>query len=236
MKHCMRRIAGAAATLFGAALLLFALARPAKADASVSGAAELSEEQLRYAAGDVRHLTRLHDQLLNRLRMENLEKVYRRMRDAQPAVVAMELGGIRFDTKRHAEMMDEWRNDGDSWTREVRKVMGEKINPGSPQQLGGFLKEVLPEDRLKTWPKTAKGLLMTTEAVLEANKDLPGISPLLDLRKASKLLSTYGEKMAELVNPVTGRLSASFHLAGAVTGRMASSKPSFQNLPRQRSA
>ncbi len=197
------------------------------------GAAELSEEQLRYAAGDVRHLTRLHDRLLNRLRIESLEGVYRRMRDAQPAVVAMELGGMRFDTKRHAEMMAEWRDRRDSLTREVQEDMGAEINPGSPQQLGDFLKEVLPEDRLRAWPQTPKGLLETKEAVLEANKDLPGVAPLLDLRKASKLLSTYGKKMAELVNPVTGRLSASFHLAGAVTGRMASSKPSFQNLPRE---
>lgn len=197
------------------------------------GAPELSEEQLRYAAGDVRHLARLHDRLLNRLRPEGLEGVYRRMRDAQPAVVAMELGGMRFDTKRHAEMMDDWSSQIDPLTKEVQKVMGEKINPKSTQQLGNFLRQVLPTDRLAAWPKTPKGDLKTTEAVLETSKDLPGIAPLLDLRKVSKLLSTYGKEMAGLVNPITGHLSASFHLAGAVTGRMSSSKPSFQNLPRE---
>lgn len=197
------------------------------------GAAELSEEQLRYAAGDVRHLTRLHDRLLNRLRMERLEGVYRRMRDAQPAVVAMELGGMRFDTKRHAEMMAEWRDRRDSLTREVQEDMGAEIKVTSPQQLGDYLRTVLPEDRLRAWPQTPKRLLETKEAVLEANKDLPGVAPLLDLRKVSKLLSTYGKEMAGLVNPITGYLSASFHLAGAVTGRMSSSKPSFHNLPRE---
>jgi DNA polymerase-1 len=191
----------------------------------------LTAEQLEYAADDVLHLVRLHDMLLNQLRVKKLEPVYTRMRDTQRAIVDLELG-IDFDTAGHAEMVSRWQAEAELLKLEVRAVMGQEINLNSKPQLDAFLRSALPKERLDAWPKTPKGMLSTTEADLEANADMEVFAPLLQLRKLEKMLTTYGEEMANVVNPITGKVAASFHLAGAVTGRMSSSSPSFQNLPR----
>ena len=195
------------------------------------GREELTPDQLTYAANDVLHLVRLHDTLLNRLRMARLEPVYARLRGAQRAVVELERG-MCFDTARHAEMIDRWRAEAGPLEHQVREAMGGEINLNSNPQLDAFLRSMLPEDRIEAWPKTPSGLLSTAGDALVSNADLDFLDPLLRLWGLKKLISTYGEKMASFVNPVTGRLAPDFHLAGAVTGRMSSSRPSFQNLPR----
>lgn len=195
------------------------------------GCETLTDGQLAYAANDVLHLVHLHDTLLNRLRMAKLEPVYTRMRDCQPAIVQLG-GGIGFDRALHAEKVARWTAETAPLEQQVRAVMGETINLNSRPQLDAFLRSALPADRVEACLKTSTGLLSTTEEALEANADLDVVRPLLQFRKLQKLISTYGEKFASFVNPVTGRLAADFHLAGAVTGRMTSDSPGLQNMPR----
>ncbi|NLN92720.1 MAG: hypothetical protein GX130_05330 [Candidatus Hydrogenedens sp.] len=191
----------------------------------------LEPEQLQYAADDVLHLVRLHDVLLNRLRMDRSEAVYQRMRNCQPTIVSLQQG-FPFDGEVHKQMIEEWRAEAGPLEKQVRSVMGDDINLNSKHQLDAFFRANVPAESIAAWPTTSKGLLSTTEETLEANADLDVVAPLLRLRKLEKRISTYGEKMAAFVDPVTGRLMANFHLTGAVTGRMSSSQPGFQNMPR----
>lgn len=53
---------------------------------------------------------------------------------------------------------------------------------------------------------------------------------LLEWRKRSKIVSTYGDEMLKLINPVTGRVHARYNQSLTGTGRLSSFKPNAQNL------
>lgn len=53
----------------------------------------------------------------------------------------------------------------------------------------------------------------------------------LDWRQLSKLKSTYTDALQDHINPDTGRVHTSYSIAGANTGRLASTDPNLQNIP-----
>jgi DNA polymerase-1 len=59
----------------------------------------------------------------------------------------------------------------------------------------------------------------------------PIIATLLEYRTVQKALTSYGENMIELINPVTKRLHADFRQIGAPTGRFACTNPNIQQVP-----
>ena len=54
---------------------------------------------------------------------------------------------------------------------------------------------------------------------------------ILDWRQVSKLKSTYTDALQDHINPETGRVHTSYSIAGASTGRLASTDPNLQNIP-----
>ncbi len=54
---------------------------------------------------------------------------------------------------------------------------------------------------------------------------------MLDWRQISKLKSTYTDALQTHVNPDTGRVHTCYAIAGAATGRLASTEPNLQNIP-----
>lgn len=59
--------------------------------------------------------------------------------------------------------------------------------------------------------------------------ELPSI--ILEHRTASKLRSTYTEKLPQQINAGTGRVHTSYHQAVTATGRLSSADPNLQNIP-----
>jgi DNA polymerase-1 len=59
----------------------------------------------------------------------------------------------------------------------------------------------------------------------------PVIATLLEYRTVQKALTSYGQNMLELINPVTKRLHADFRQIGAPTGRFACTNPNIQQVP-----
>jgi DNA polymerase-1 len=59
----------------------------------------------------------------------------------------------------------------------------------------------------------------------------PIIGTLLEYRTVQKALTSYGENMIELINPMTKRLHADFRQIGAPTGRFACTNPNIQQVP-----
>jgi DNA polymerase I len=53
----------------------------------------------------------------------------------------------------------------------------------------------------------------------------------LDWRQIAKLKSTYTDTLQDHVHPETGRVHTSYSIAGANTGRLASTDPNLQNIP-----
>ena len=99
------------------------------------------------------------------------------------------------------------------------------VNIGSPQQVAILLYDVIgiaPVDREKPRGTGEEILLKIDHAIAKT---------ILEYRGVAKLLSTYIDKMPQIVNDKTGRIHASFNQMGADTGRFSSSEPNMQNIP-----
>ena len=71
-------------------------------------ASDLSPDQLAYAALDAVLAKRLFDRQTTELQDRGLMRCYQLMRDAQPAIARLELDGILFDRKAHAQLIVIW--------------------------------------------------------------------------------------------------------------------------------
>jgi DNA polymerase-1 len=100
--------------------------------------------------------------------------------------------------------------------------------------LSQWLYENLDSETLSNWPRTEKGQLKTGANVLANFPDHPLVKPLIKYKEVGKLLSSFGMKFAEHLNPETKRIHASYMLGGTATGRLSCSSPNMQNLPRNK--
>jgi DNA polymerase-1 len=112
---------------------------------------------------------------------------------------------------------------------ECHELAGGKFNVGSPAQVGEILFEQMG---LPGGKKGKTGKYATPADVLEdlaTEHELPG--RILDYRQVQKLKSTYTDALQDHINPDTGRVHTSYSIAGANTGRLASTEPNLQNIP-----
>jgi DNA polymerase-1 len=112
---------------------------------------------------------------------------------------------------------------------EIHELAGERFNVGSPKQLGEILFDKM---NLPGGQKGKTGAYATGADILEdlaMEHDLP--RRILDWRQVSKLKSTYTDALQDHINPETGRVHTSYSIAGANTGRLASTDPNLQNIP-----
>jgi DNA polymerase-1 len=104
----------------------------------------------------------------------------------------------------------------------------------TPAQIRRWLEDTLTDELLAGWPLTKTGKLSTARTELALHPEVAGIPELLSARRLRKLLEAFGDSLATHVNPATGRLHPSFKIAGARTGRYASSNPNVQQLPKRK--
>ena len=116
--------------------------------------------------------------------------------------------------------------------RRIHAAAGEVFNIQSPRQLGTILFEKLKLPYPKR-PKVAADGSITYSTAEEILQELAPSCELASLalryRLLSKLVSTYTEKLPELV--VDGRIYTTFTQTGTNTGRLSSSDPNLQNIP-----
>jgi DNA polymerase-1 len=88
-------------------------------------------------------------------------------------------------------------------------------------------------ERLANWPRTTTGVLSIERKHLKrlVLAEEPTVKPVLALLAREKLLSTFGPKLRDHINPVTGRLHCSYNNAASKAGRFTASSPNLQQLP-----
>ena len=184
-----------------------------------------------YAAEDADLTGRLHRALKPRLLAERLVTVYETIeRPLIPVLVAMERAGIKVERAALAAASRDFAERIAGLEVEIYKLASHEFTIGSPKQLGEVLFE---EMGLEGGRKGKSGAHSTDARVLEAfaaqGHELP--ARVLDWRQLSKLKSTYADALIEQINPDTGRVHTSYAMAGASTGRLASTDPNLQNIP-----
>lgn len=145
-----------------------------------------------------------------------------------PILEAMEAEGIRVDPEHLQRLSGEFRGKLARCEEDIYRLAGREFNINSPQQLGSILFEELglPHGR-KT--KTGYSTDIKVLEKLAPAHELPAL--IIDYRNLAKLLSTYVDKLAQLIDPRTGRVHTSFNQTVTATGRLSSSSPNLQNIP-----
>ncbi|MBS3791161.1 DNA polymerase I [Candidatus Bipolaricaulota bacterium] len=183
-----------------------------------------------YAASDATIIWTLKDQLEEKLKERNQRDLFRELELPLINVLRdMEYHGIKLDTDRLAEGEESLRERLDSLQDEINDLAGEELNPNSPKQVRNILFEELDLpviERTKTGPST-------NARVLEELSDKhPLPEKIIEFRELSKLLNTYVETLPDTINPRTGRIHTSFNQTATATGRLSSSDPNLQNIPK----
>ena len=196
-------------------------------------ASELSEEQIEYAALDAILTAKIFRKQYEILKTRGLIRAYEILRDAQRPIANMELNGIGFDVEKHKLRIEEWMSESSRLQSDILNALGTELNLNSSKQLGTWLKEVMKEEDLESWIKTAGGKLSTSTPTFKLKEQLHAIFPkIVEYRHVAKKISSFGESLYKFIDISEKRLYGSFSLGTTSTGRMASNKPNMQNMPR----
>ena len=183
-----------------------------------------------YAAEDADITLRLWHYLKPRLHLNRVTAVYESLeRPLVPVLADMEMQGIKVDRDVLSRMSNGFAQKMAGLEAEIHEMAGRSFNVGSPKQLGELL---FNELALPGGKKGKTGAYATGVDVLEdlaTEHELPG--RVLDWRQLSKLKSTYTDALQDHIHPDTGRVHTSYSIAGASTGRLASTDPNLQNIP-----
>ncbi len=203
---------------------------------------ELTKQQIEYAATDVLVVRELFYRM--RERLNSLPEVDRgeellKTRTARvfglrnPAVIVemafvqevakLEMSGLPVDEEEIDRLSKEFNRKLQDLI--MNFYIKHRIDPMSPKQIGTFLKSRLGLDL----PETQKGNISTDDKTLSEFADVKEVRDILEIRRIKKAL----DKLKELKGFIrNGRVYPEFKQIGAVTGRMSSSNPNVQNIPR----
>ncbi|AZB62535.1 DNA polymerase I [Cereibacter sphaeroides] len=189
------------------------------------------EQAVCYAAEDADVTFRLWKLFKPQLHRARVTTVYETLeRPLVPVLAEMEMAGVQVDRDTLSRMSNAFAQKMAGLEAEIHALAGGPFNVGSPKQLGEILFEKMG---LPGGQKGKNGAWGTGADVLEdlaaEGHDLP--ARVLDWRQLSKLKSTYTDALQEHIHPETGRVHTSYSIAGANTGRLASTDPNLQNIP-----
>ncbi len=188
------------------------------------------DEAVPYAAEDADITLRLWQSFKPNLHRSAVTTVYETLeRPLIPVLAEMEMHGIKVDRDTLSRMSNAFAQKMAGLEDEIHKIAGRSFNVGSPKQLGEIL---FDEMGIEGGKRSKNGAWATGADILEdlaTLHELPGL--VLDWRQLSKLKSTYTDALQDHINPDTGRVHTSYSIAGANTGRLASTDPNLQNIP-----
>lgn len=188
-------------------------------------------DAVKYAAEDADITLRLWQVFKPKLHASRVTRVYETLeRPLVPVLAEMEMAGIKVDASVLARMSNSFAQKMAGLEAEIHDLAGRSFNVGSPKQLGEIL---FDEMALEGGKKGKTGAYATGVDVLQdlaaLGHDLP--ARVLDWRQMSKLKSTYTDALQTHIHPETDRVHTSYSIAGASTGRLASTDPNLQNIP-----
>ena len=138
-----------------------------------------------------------------------------------------------IDWEKHSKLVTNWKSELEVKKEICKQYFGD-INLNSNKQLSFWVQDYYKDqpDVIANWAKTDKGQFSFTRNKVKIKNNTKEVKALLEYKKVSKLLDSFGESLKDYVHPVTGRIHASYILAGALTGRFSSRNPNLQQQVR----
>lgn len=157
--------------------------------------------------------------------MENLEKPLIKI------LAKMEIAGVKIAAEILNETSKEVEKELFKLENEIHKLAREKFNISSPSQLALILYEKL---KISTQEirKGKTGYSTDADQLRKIRRQHPIIKKIENYRELSKIKSTYTDALPKLMEK-DGRIHALFNQAVTATGRLSSSEPNLQNIPKK---
>lgn len=191
-----------------------------------------------YAALDAYNSTMLRrhfDSLLAKQPYDLRQYFYRIEVPFTKTLWKMERRGVTIDLGHLQEQEKPIREEMKRIEREFAREAGEPMNLNSPESIRQFFYERLKKPVVKMTKGGATGIQKpsTDESVLTkwAEEGDPWAQKMVTYRGMSKILGTYIEGLKERVDQ-NCRIHTNLNQHGTVTGRLSSSDPNLQNIPR----
>ena len=197
--------------------------------------------------------TRRLKRVFTRLGRKDADFIYRKLIEASNVYMRVELAGMRIDIDYLEDLEYELEKDLEKAGKHLDEVASriwdpfkyadktkakvkpnEKFNIKSPKQLKWMLEEVLGYPVPSTDAATMDMLLEEVENGVITNpiaKDF--LEAIGIVRKGSKYMDTYVQGFREAMCS-DFRIRGTFNLHGTETGRLSSSNPNMQNIPRDK--
>lgn len=192
-----------------------------------------TEDQIRYAADDVKHLEAIFRIQADAIAKEGLTETALLEFAITPAIVNIELAGVHLNINKLETMkiglpkeksrIEQELNDIVKATENIKinETFNEKaINFNSPAQVKQILRDL-------GFDVPGTGI----DIIEKINH--PFTKTLVEYRKVSKLLSSFCEKLPKHINKVTGRIHPQFFQLGTEAGRFTCQKPNIQQIPHE---
>ena len=208
------------------------------------GTLQLNKEQIEYAAKDIIILRRIFPILLDELNKQDFEekKILLRTRVAQifklknpiailemalvKELAKMEAHGFKVDSDTLKTLSKKLKRQIQNLQIQFMTKYG-KIDIFSPKQVATFLTKKLKI----SLPKTKRGNVTTDDKTLSQYLNIEPVAQIVHIRKLKKNYDKLQE-LEKYIDKETSRVYAEFKQIGAKTGRMSSSNPNLQNIPR----
>jgi len=191
---------------------------------------EFSKDQLEYAAHDVACLFKV-------LKLQNKRMVGKELKDAcrlefdlVKHVGDMELRGVLIDDSLWGDVIVETKEKCSSILNQIIPLLAPAV-----KQTGLFGSPAININSQQQLLDALRGLGLqldnTSSGMLKLFKNHHEVvSLLLEYRGYEKLISSFGDNILALINPVTGRIHADFNQLVS-TGRMSCLNPNLQQIP-----
>ena len=210
-------------------------------------------EIAKYAINDAYFTYKLKQKFDNELSNNNLNKLFDELEiKLIPILIQMQSEGMPINLNLLNKLQNEFLNKINTIENNTKSLIQEEINLNSPLQLSKILFEKLnlsTENIKKTKLGYSTGAESITELIngltykfkesesfnlsFEDNTKIQFLNYIQEYREISKLLSTYVMTLPKLLNPKTNRIHTKFNQAGTTTGRLSSSDPNLQNIPKR---
>ena len=188
-----------------------------------------SSDVTRACASAACAIVRLHEALRPKLQEHGLAALYQDLELPLVEVLAeMEATGIALDLEYVAILKARMDAQLHRLTEDLHRLAGSTFNLNSPKQLAHVLFDDL---KLPVVKRTKTGPSTDSEVLQQLASKHPFPQQLMEYRELSKLIFTYVDALPKLVNPVTGRIHASFNQTATATGRLSASDPNLQHIP-----
>ena len=145
---------------------------------------------------------------------------------------------IEEELSKYQTTIDKWKMSKEGQTIKGKKRLCDTLdNPlktNSPSQLATFLYDILKVQPVSK--DTPRGVGVDELTAISKRDKIRLCDLVLEQREYDKLLSTYIDKLPEIVSTRDGRLHGHFNQLGTDTGRFSSSDPNLQNIPSHNTA